>query len=281
MANALNADATIRQRRLAERLKQLRGDRTATDVADATGITKSKISRIESCYVRAQPQDVETLARAYGVDDEQREKLVQQAHEAYNSTVMRDYIGYEWASALQSHLELEADASRIDSFTIDLVPGLLQTREYTRALIAKRPDVDQETIERRLDFRALRQRRVTSQDLQLWAVINETVLYQQIGGRATLADQLEALADSPPNVTIQVQPFTSGAHPSLGTSFHLFQFPESPKLVYQDTIRRGIYQDDAETVRNHEHIMEHTQASARSPHDSISWLRDRAAELRA
>src|SRR5699024_6502691 len=128
MANALNADATIRQRRLAERLKQLRGDRTATDVADATGITKSKISRIESCYVRAQPPDVETLSRAYAVDDEQREKLVQQAHEADHSPVMRDYIGYERSRALQSHLELAADATRIDSFTIHLVPGLLQTR---------------------------------------------------------------------------------------------------------------------------------------------------------
>lgn len=281
MSSALNANATIRQRRLAEELRRLRGDRTAADVEAATGITPSKLSRIESCHVRAQPRDVEQLAHAYEVSAEQQERLVQAAHDAYSSSVMRDYIGYEWAAALQGHLELEADASRIDSFTIDLVPGLLQSREYTRALIQRRPDVEDDSIERRLDFRDARQQRVRSHDLQLWAVVGETVLYQEIGGKITLAEQLQSLADSGPNVTIQILPFTTGAHPSLGTSFHLFKFPNYPSLVYQDTIRKALYQDDEETVSNHQSLMEHTQATALSPRDSVNWLRQRAEELQA
>lgn len=282
MANPTNKNATVRQRQLAARLRDLRGSHTAADVQAATGITPSKLSRIESCHVRARPGDIRTLTEFYGASNEERDQLLETGEEAYNSSVMQDFIGYEsWASTLKGHLELEADADRIDSYTIDLVPGLLQSRDYTRALIEARPDVDASTLEGRLDFRAQRQQRVAAGELQLWAITGETVLYQQIGDAATLAGQLEALAEAPPNVTVQVLPFAAGAHPSLGSSFHIFNFTASfPSLVYQDTIQKALYQDDPDTVAAHQDIMEQTRAAALSPRESQSRLRDRVAELR-
>lgn len=283
MANPTNKNATVRQRQLATRLRELRGKHTAADVHAATGITASKLSRMESCHVRARPANIRTLAEFYGASDEELQTLLHAAEEAYNSSVMQDFIGHEnWAATLRGHLELEADAQRIDSYTVDLVPGLLQSRDYTRALIEARPDVDPSTVEGRLDFRTQRQRRVQSGELQLWAVVGETVLYQQIGSAATLADQLESLAAAPSNVTVQVLPFSAGAHPSLGSSFHVFTFAARfASIVYQDTIQKALYQDDPETVTAHQQIIEQTKAAALSPRDSQSRLRERASELRA
>lgn len=279
MAKVTNENATIRQRQLAQTLRELRGNTPAHAVEEATRIKPSKLSRIESCHVRAHPNDVERLATFYGVSAEDRTKLVRDAEEAYSSSVMHDYIGQQWAQTLQGHLELEADAQRIDSFTIDLVPGLLQTRSYTRALIESRPDVDTSTTEGRLDFREQRQQRVTAGQLELWAVVSEAVLYQLIGSNEVMQDQLTALADSPTNVTVQVLPFTAGAHPSLGSSFHVFHFADHASIIYQDTIKKALYQDDDETVRNHQQIMERVRAAALSPVDSAARLRTRVTEL--
>lgn len=283
MANPTNKNATVRQRQLARRLRELRGSHTAADVQAATGITPSKLSRMESCHVRARPTDIRTLAQFYGTSAEELETLLQAAEEAYNSSVMQDFIGHEnWASTLRGHLELEADAQRIDSYTIDLVPGLLQSRDYAAALMEARPDVDPSTIPDRLDFRDQRQRRVRSGELELWAVIGETILHQEIGNAATLADQLESMAAAPSNVTVQVLPFSVGAHPSLGTAFHVFTFAARfPTIIYGETLQQALYQDDPETVKAHQQTIEQTKAAALSPRDSQARLRERANELRA
>lgn len=170
-------------------------------------------------------------------------------------------------------------AERIDSWTIDLVPGLLQTPDYIRALIDGRPDVSEEQIERRLELRALRRARVESGELELWAVVGETVLRQEVGGTAVLAGQLRYLHDAPCNVTLQVLPFQAGAHAGLGTSFHVLRFPDWPAVVYQDTISRGLYKDEPEIVRAHESTMEHVRASALSARRSRAVLAQRIEEL--
>lgn len=283
MANPTNKNSTVRQRQLAGRLRELRGSYTAADVTEATGITASKLSRMETCHVKAQPADIRSLAAFYGTSDEELQRLLRMAEEAHSPSVMQDFIGYEtWASTLRGHLELEADAQRIDSFTIDLVPGLLQHREYTRALIEARPDVDPSQTEDRLAFRAQRQQRVSSGELELWAVLGEAVLYQEIGSAETLAEQLDDLAEPRSNVTVQVLPFSAGAHPSLGSSFHVFTFGDRlPSIVYQDTIQQALYQDDPEGVKAHQQIIEQTKATALSPRESVSRLRERASDLRS
>lgn len=282
MAKVTNKNATVRQRQLARRLRELRGDYTAAEVQAATGITTSKISRMETCHVRARPEDIRTLATFYGVSDTELDTLLHAAEEAYNSSVLKDFIGHEnWASTLRGHLELEADAQRIDSYTIDLVPGLLQSRDYAAALMEARPDVESSTIPDRLDFRAQRQRRVRTGELELWAVISETILHQEIGSAATLADQLDYLAAPPSNVTVQVLPFSAGAHPSLGSAFHVFTFPEQiPTIIYGETLQQALYQDDPDTVRAHKETIEQTKAAALSPRESNRLLQQRATELR-
>lgn len=271
--------ATMRELRIASELRALRGSISSSEVQRAVGITPSKLSRIESCHVRPQPADVRTLATFYGADAATVDRLVTAAQAAKEPTWWTAFVGVDWDHALSQHLELETDATRIDSWTIDLVPGLLQTPDYIRALIGGRPDVTEDQIERRLDLRAKRRARVESGDLELWAVIGETVLRQEIGGQTALVGQLQYLHDVPPNVTVQVLPFSAGAHAGLGSSFHVLRFTTWPAMVYQETITRGLYRDDPEVVRAHESTMEHVRAAALSPRESRSLLARRIEEL--
>lgn len=271
--------ATMREQRIAAELRTLRGSLTSTDVKRGVGMHPSKLSRIESCSVRPQPDDVRQLATFYGASVETIERLVRAAESAQQPAWWTEYVGPDWNAALVHHLELESEASRIDSWTIDLVPGLLQVPSYIRALINNRPDVSPDQMKRRLDLRARRQERVTSGQLELWAVVGETVLRQAIGGAAVLADQLQALHDAPGNVTVQVLPFAAGAHPGLGSSFHLLRFADWPSVVYQDTITTGLYRDDLDITEAHKSTMEHIRAAALSPHESRELLQERVREL--
>lgn len=274
-------EPTRRAQRLATELRTARGSISSSEVKEATGITPAKLSRIEACKVRAKPEDVAKLLTFYGVDRATVERLAEEAR-AIRQTQgwWQDYTGPMWSSALRYHLELESEALHIDSFTIDLVPGLLQHSDYTRALIEGRPDVDPEQTEARLELRERRQARVRSGELSLWAVVGETVLHQLIGGAATLRTQLRALVDAPKNVTVQVMPFRAGAHPGLGSSFHVLRFPEGwPTTVYADGIDQGLYRDESNVVRAHEATMERIKAVAMSPSESLALIQRRISEL--
>jgi len=276
----LNEAATIRQRQLAQELRELRGDLTADAVHTATGISPSKLSRIESAHVRLHDRDVQALADLYKLGEQKTRELLARAQEARDSSILKTFTGYDWPRALRGHLELEADAHRIDSFTIDLIPGLLQVRNYSRALIANRPDVDAATIDARLDFRAKRQERVASGALQLWAILDESALYRLIGGAATLLEQLQALVETPSNVTVQILPWRTGAHASCGSSFHVFRFPNWPDVVYQESLHQGIYRVAEDVVDDHNGTLEAVRAVALGPRESQDLLRERIAHLR-
>ena len=278
-AVTLGPMATMREQRIAAELRTLRGTRTSTDVQQALGITPSKLSRIESCAVRPKPADVRQLAEFYGAPPETVERLVNAAQQARKPSWWAPFIGPDWDEALTHHLELETEAERIDSWTLDLVPGLLQVPSYIAALIGGRPDVDEDQLERRLELRAARRARVEHGELEVWAVLSEAALHQEIGGQAVLAEQLSYLSEVPGRVTVQVVPFNAGAHAGLGSPFHVLRFSAWPTVVYQETITKGLYRDDAEVVEAHARTMDHIRAAALSAKESRELLARRVSEL--
>ncbi|TKG57384.1 helix-turn-helix domain-containing protein [Prauserella endophytica] len=269
----------VREERIARELRRLRGKYTSTDVQRALGITPSKLSRIESCKVRPSPDDVRRLATFYEADAKTVERLAKAAEQLKQPVWWTEFVGPDWNSALGYHLELETEATRIDSWTIDLVPGLLQTPGYASALMTARVDVPPDQLERRLELRARRQQRVRDGSLELWAIVSETVLHNLIGGPSCVSDQLRYLASTPANVTVQVLPFSAGAHSGLGTSFHLLEFSDWPTVGYQDTITQGLYYDDPDVVQGLARTIDDVRATALSPSASREALSQRAAEL--
>jgi hypothetical protein len=132
----------------------------------------------------------------------------------------------EW---FQFHVGLEAAASAMQEYNAELVTGLLQTEPYVRAVmaVAMRSDTGDEMV-RQVAVRTERQKRLTAPDPSaLWVVLGEVVLHRQVGGAEVMREQLAHIAEvvGRGTVTVQVLPYTAGAHPAILGSFTLMQFP--------------------------------------------------------
>ncbi|MFI6338026.1 helix-turn-helix domain-containing protein [Streptomyces sp. NPDC050535] len=179
----------------------------------------------------------------------------------------------------QQVAELEARASEICTFHTHLVHGLLQTEGYARAVLGA---LDTSRLDDRTAVRLARQRIFEkSEPPVLWAVVSEAALYQEMGGRATMRQQLAQLLDFEENrrINIQVLPYSAGAHAGLQGSFDLFRFASDPDIVYTEGYGMGHPTANPETVRDCSLRYDHLQAAALSLRDSAEVIR-RAMEER-
>jgi len=276
---------TVRQRRLAQALRELRREAGLTQ--DAVGVRMgwhtSKLFRMENARSpRVDWLDVKELMEMYGVGSPHREALIQLARDARMRgwwTPYRDVF-------TGSYVALEDESSAMRLYCPELVPGLLQTEDYARAVIrAVRPGYDEESVERRVIARLARQKelldRISPLDLAL--VLNEAVLRRLVGGAPTMAAQLRALADAAqrPGVMLQVLPFSAGAHASLEGGFVLIKFPEEtdPDVVYVEGIMGDLYLESVEEVRRYQSAFERIQAVALGPRESSAFMSSLAREL--
>lgn len=274
---------TVRRRRLAAELRRLRDQAKLTieDVAEKLECSSSKISRIETGHVGVNPRDARELLRLYGVADDQLEALVQLSREArkkgwwhsYNEVFTGAFVG------------LEAEASSLRAYQALLIPGLLQTEDYMRAVIrAARPDATGAEVDKRVKARLARQRLLTDvEPPRYWAVIDEAVLCRSVGGEAVMHAQLNWLAARAtlPHVTIQVLPFAAGAHPGMEGPFLILGFPEQadPDVVYVDNTTAGIYLEEPAEILRYTLMFDHLRAGALSPDDTLTRIADAAARF--
>jgi transcriptional regulator with XRE-family HTH domain len=272
---------TVRRRRLAGELRRLRdaAKLTIEEVGEKLECSASKISRIETGHVGVTPRDARDLLELYDVPPARLEALVQLAREArkkgwwhaYNEVFTGSFVG------------LESDASSLRAFQALLVPGLLQTEDYTRAVMRSiRPDWTENDVERRVDARMERQRLLTDTDPpNYWAIMDEAVLCRTVGGPSVMNAQLRRLHEicALPNVTLQVVPFDAGAHSSMEGPFLILGFPEQadPDVVYVDTTTAGVYLEEQADVQRYTLMFDHLRASALSPDDTLQMV-SRAAE---
>ncbi|GGS46538.1 helix-turn-helix domain-containing protein [Streptomyces violaceus] len=173
----------------------------------------------------------------------------------------------------QQVAELEARATEIGTFQTHAIHGLLQTREYTRAVLGVLDDTD---LEDRTAVRLARQRILEKeQPPVLWMVVSESVLYQEVGGRETMRGQLAHLLsfERTPSVNIQVLPFSAGAHAGMQGSFTLFRFERDPSIVYTEGYGSGHPSANPDTVKDCSLRYDHLQAAALSLRDSAELMR--------
>jgi len=273
---------TVRRRRLAARLRELRENANLTidEVGDRLECSASKISRIETGHVGVTPRDVRDMLEVYGVEDDERDALVQLAREArkkgwwhaYNEVFTGAFVG------------LESDASFLHTHQSLLIPGLLQTEAYTRAVIrAIRPDIGEADVELRVRGRLNRQKLLTEESNapEFWAVLDEGAVRRVVGGSEVMREQLKRLIEvaNLPHVTLQVVPFTAGAHAGMEAPFMILGFPEQadPDVVYVEYSTSGVYLEQPDDVHRYSLMFDHLRASALKPDDTIELV-DRAAD---
>jgi transcriptional regulator with XRE-family HTH domain len=274
---------TVRRRRLAAELRRLRetAELTIDEVGEKLECSASKISRIETGHVGVTPRDVRDMLEVYGIGDDEREALVQLAREArrkgwwhaYNEVFTGSFVG------------LESDASSLRAFQALLVPGLLQTDDYIRAVIrAIRPDSAEADVDRRVAARMTRQKLLTdAHPPEYWTVIDEAVLHRTVGGPEIMRAQLERLVEMAalPHVTLQVVPFEAGAHAGMEAPFLVLGFPEQadPDVVYVENTTSGVYLEQPADVHRYTLMFDHLRAAALKPDDTVALVRRAADRL--
>ncbi|MBN1171352.1 MAG: helix-turn-helix domain-containing protein [Micromonosporaceae bacterium] len=266
------------------RLREARGV-SREDAGWEIRSSESKISRMELGRVGFKERDVEDLLTLYGLDDdEERERLLALARDA-NTPGWWHRFGDVLPNWFQSYLGLEASASLIRAYEVQFVPGLLQTREYARAVVVLgHGRASAEEIERRVNVRMTRQRLLTRDNPpNVWVVLDEAVLRRPIGGWDVLRGQLRALLESTklPNVRVQVVPFEVGGHSAAGGAFSVLRFPEEdlPDVVYVEQLTSALYLDKRDDVEQYVLAMERLCVEARTPSETVELLDTTLREL--
>jgi len=284
---ATDAAGSIRRRRLGIELRELRtrAGLTLDEVAARFDWSVSKASRMELGRVPVTRRDLGDLLTLYGVADEtQRETLLAIArsgrerdwHHRFDDVLPRQFSVY---------LGFEKDAVRISTYEALLIPGLLQTPDYARALIrAGRPQDTDDDIERRIQARIQRQEILTRENPpELWAILDEAAIRRQVGGADVMRAQLKKLAEVSrrPNITLQVVPFRTGAYMSEESGFILLGFAEreDPDVACSDLLTRSLYMEDRGEVGRYRVALEHLRANAASPADSQQLIAAASREM--
>lgn len=277
---------TVRRRRLRAELRRLRAERGLTIDAvqelSKGDIRTPNLSRWETGERSVRPADVRLLLDIYEVTGEEREALLTLARQAKERGWWQSF-GASVPSWFQFYVGLESEASTIRQYSAELVPGLLQTADYYRALLGTVPG-DPRITGKEVDVRLARQERLAGDDPpEFWVVLNEAVIRRSVGGSAVMRAQLEHLAEVSdlPSITIQVLPFGAGVHPAMDGSFSILGFPlaADPAVVYMENQAGSVYLEEPADVDRFSRMFSHLIAKALSPEDSGRLLRSAAGDL--
>jgi hypothetical protein len=213
------------------------------------GISRAKLYRMEAGQHPVKPQDVMVLCQYLGTPQEETRRLVSLAlaTQAPSDTGIPAWF--------QLFRDLEQVASRIRAYDGELVPGLLQTADYARAVYrATRPEESEEAVEHQVTLRMERQERFFARDPapQFVAVVDEAVLSRRVGSREVIRDQIQHLhrLNQRGAADIRLLPFAAGAHAAMTGAFQILDFddPEDPDLVYLEPHVGGRYLQKSEVT---------------------------------
>jgi hypothetical protein len=261
-------------------LRRLRTDMglSREEAGEAIRASEWKIHRLENGQVGFKERDIGDLLRLYGVTDpDEVAAFLVLAREA-NAPGWWQQYGDLLPQWFKAYVDLESAATLIRTYEGQLVPGLLQTEDYMRAVIGGALlDEPLEEGERRVALRMARQTLLTRRDApRLWAVIDEAALRRPVGSSEVMRGQLERLIDATKlaSVVLQILPFGAGAHPGMVGAFSILRFAdqELPDVVYVEHLTSALYLDKREDVNQYLHVMDRISMRAAPPDKTVDIL---------
>lgn len=268
---ALTPDRSVRDLYGSEvrRLREAEGI-SLVRLAEIVHASKSHLARVETAE-RMPPQGLsEALDAAFGTDGHFVRLYKLARREAHPGRYRR-------------YMELEERSSAIAHYSAHMVPGLLQTEAYARALLSCQPELDDETLEEKVAARLSRQERLKGESPPyLWAILDEAVIRRPIGGLPVMRDQLGALLPQMDTTMtkIQVLPYCHGEHALLGGSLTLLTIPDEDAVAYEEGIEAGHLYEDAPVVQKYQRFYDALRAYALSPRDSAAIIREAMEDMR-
>lgn len=272
-------DPTVQRRRLRDELRRARdaaGLRQA-DVAHAMDWSPSKLIRIERGDVNVSTNDLKALLNHYGVKDKMRVNgLLELARSARGASFYDQYAD-QLKPGFKEYLAYEASASVTRQYQSIIIPGLLQTEEYARGLFAGYGTVDPEAADKGWAVRQHRQA-VHERDTppEMLFVLDEATLRRHVGGGPAMRKQLQRLKEyaAEPHISLQIIPFTRGAHPGIQGSFMLLEFadPNLADLLHLEGINSTTIREDTDQIARYLDRFAQLQTLALSPDESVDFL---------
>lgn len=273
----------IAARMLGQELTKLR-TRAHLSLADVDAripdMSVSKLSRMErGDGAKPRIRDIEALLAEYEADKETVTSIMaltdaaREAQRWYNPGVL--------FKPFRPLMALEESAVRHRDWECQHVPGLLQTREYARAILETNTDASPDEVEHRLQHRMNRQAVLTH--VHLWAILDEDVLHRPVGGLDVMQAQLGHLLSmaNRRNVTLQVVPRSVGAHGGMAMGFMMLDFADGagPSAVYLETATGGMRTSQPAEVARFDRIWEQLRTLALNPTKSGKLINEAARDL--
>ncbi|MEV0936423.1 helix-turn-helix domain-containing protein [Streptomyces phaeochromogenes] len=234
----LSENPMFLRQRLRDRLRKAReaAGLTQWQVADTLGWSPSKVIRIEIGKIGVSVTDTLALISRYDIDVEEQRELVELARSARRPSW---YAPYKEVTTpeLEAYIAYEESATIVRNYERNVVPGLLQTENYARALLqcwqedtsSAGRGAGQRHLELGVDLRMKRQEALQSEEAQFFFLLDEAVLRRVVGTEAVMRQQHEALLQlsALPNITILYVPFTVGPYPLFRSPYQIFEFGRS------------------------------------------------------
>ena len=277
-----NGKATVRQRILGKRLRQMREEagHTLESAAAELEISASRLSRMETARQGVDVHVVRSILDLYDVGGDRWTSTLDLVREARKKQWWQKYkLGGPY-----HFVQFEADAAQVQEFAIGYVPGILQAPDYARALFASSliPRTP-EALDMAIEIRTIRQRRLVdaTDPLQFVGIVTEEVLRNPVGGPDVLRAQLARLVEMVelPTVTLQVLPARPGAHASLESGFFVLSFGDlgEPDMAFVEHALGALHLDGQEEVSLARNKFDQLRTIALGPEKSLALLREIAA----
>jgi transcriptional regulator with XRE-family HTH domain len=275
---------TVRVRQLGAELRRSRklAGMVSAHVARKIGFSPSKMSRLESGDRNAIPEDVAGLLALYGVTGPARKELLALARD-----IKAGKLGWwqdrEMSKKQRTLIELESTATRIINYESLLIPGLLQTGEYSRAMFRDVTLVPEDEIEDRMVTRLARHSVLMRRNPpQLLAIIYEPALRMSVGSADVMRRQLDHLvhAADRPHITIRVVPESAGVHPGLFGQFAKIELDEAPPVVFLENRTSSLFLEDQADLRPYDSTLNKLLTVALDAGESAELIADLATKLR-
>ncbi len=248
---------------------------TVEDVSRELLCSAAKVSRMETGARQAALRDVRDLCRLYDVDEATTADLMTLAKQAREPSWWSRYKDLQ----LEPFIGFEQEAAAITTYGMYYIPPLLQTADYARSVIrAIQRKMDRAIVEQRVEARMRRQEILYRANPPRYrALLDEAVLYRQIGGKAVFGAQLDKVlaAVASDKASVQVIPFTVGAHASADSNFDLLEFGKDSgqnSVVFVESLISNLYQERQAEVDRYREAVEYLRESALSLQESVAMI---------
>jgi transcriptional regulator with XRE-family HTH domain len=247
-----NPNPSVRSRQVSALLRRLREELglSAAEVAKALGMSPSKISRIETGSRGLRADDVAAMLGHYKVPEQERARILDQVRKSEERGWWESQ-GLGLPQLWQALINFESRATRIQNFEALMVPGLLQTAEYSEIIIGSlNKTLSKVELTNLVASRMARQAVLSRRDLHYLAVIDEGALRRPIAESGVMRRQLRHLVDTAerPNVTIRVVPLQARQYAGLRGPYAILEFEDEPSLVYFANQGTTMFLDERDDV---------------------------------